>query len=90
MLSNSILSANQPVSTLRLRIPVLTDIHSSFVSTILERSSLEISRVGTAEPHPTNLQPFPTNLKNGRGGKKDITNRMRKPDGVDYIIGTKH
>lgn len=53
---------NIPVSILRFRIPVRTDIHSSLVSTIFERSSLDIWRVGTADPHPTNLQPLLANL----------------------------
>lgn len=47
----------------RLRIPVRTEIHSSEVSTIWARSSLEIRRCGKAEPHPTSLHPLATSLK---------------------------
>jgi hypothetical protein len=43
--------------------PVLTEIQSSEVSTNLERSSFEISVLGTADPEPTNLEPLPTRLQ---------------------------
>ena len=39
-----------------------TEIHSSEVSTIFARSSLETERVGTADPQLTNLQPLLTSL----------------------------
>ena len=44
------------------RIPVLTEIHSSFVSTILDKSSLDTTVLGVADPEPISLVPLPTIL----------------------------
>lgn len=43
--------------TWRFRMPVRCAIHSSFVSTIFERSSLEIACSGTELPTPSKAQP---------------------------------
>ena len=51
-----------PDTTRRLRIPVRVAIHSSLVSTIFARSSLEMRRLGTAEPDPISLQPLGASL----------------------------
>jgi len=47
----------------RLQIPIREEIHSSEVSTSLERLLFETTGLGTPEPESINLEPLPTTLR---------------------------
>mmetsp|Transcript_2753 Transcript_2753/g.7523 ORF Transcript_2753/g.7523 Transcript_2753/m.7523 type:complete len:329 (+) Transcript_2753:309-1295(+) len=53
----SCVTVSPPLSTRRAPIPVRVLIHSSFVSTYCERSSLESESAGAAAPHPAKRTP---------------------------------
>lgn len=63
-----------------------TEIHSSLVSTIFERSSLERTRFGTAEPQPISLEPLPTILR-GRCGGAERPARSSIASVVEHLTG---